>query len=785
MRFHSLKNRIVFLFISLLLALQLVSYFAIGNAIDSNARNAIRQELRLSGKVFSRLLEQNAQKLIQGATLLSKDYAFREAIGTHDTETIVSTLLNHGQRLGADLTMLVDLEGKITAASSDTLAHGLQKSVSALIQQAGKQGNASSIDMVDGKPYQMVMVPILAPVTISWVAMAIPVDSKLIQDMRELSQLQISLLTSVNGQAWTSHISTLRQGDANALAQMLPANSWRTEILRDFELGDSYYSASILPLVQNEKSKTIAVLQISISEAVAPYKQLQRNLLILTVLGGILATVISAVTAGRITGPVRQLADRARRLGAGDYQTPINIQRKDEIGDLATSFSQMRDAIAQREKEISRLAYWDTLTNLPNRTLFTNMLDDAIRQASTRASTCYVLMMDLDRFKHVNDVMGHRFGDLLLQQVAVLLHSELGAGNIKPARLGGDEFAVMLPGVSQDEAMQVAGKILLALEKPITIEEQTVDIGAGIGIAGYPEHAGDTASLLSRTEVAMYVAKQLKNGAVIYSPDIDKSSQQSLSLLSDMRAALERQQFRLYVQPKLSLHTGQIVAAEALVRWIHPERNFIFPDQFIPFAEQTGFIRQLTHWVMNAAAAACRDWQQAGLDIKLSVNISTRDLLDQELPAKFARILQQYQVTTSSFCLEITESAIMDDPVRAHQTLDRLHAMGMELSIDDFGTGYSSLAYLKRLPVDELKIDKSFVLKMEKNADDTKIVKSTIDLGHNMGLRVVAEGVENAEVISLLTELGCDQAQGYHIAKPMPASDLPAWLNEWIQNQTI
>ena len=782
MRLRSLESRVVTLFISLLLGLQLAGYVFIDRAIDNNALSSIESSLAINEKIFARLLDQNAQKLIEGATLLSKDYAFRQAIGTNDTQTMVSALLNLGDRIKADLTMVVGLDGKIVVASSDTLAHGFQQTVDNLIKSAAQNGNASSTDIVNGKPYQMVMVPVKAPLTISWVAMAIPIDQTLVNDMRELSLMQISLLTSKNDGPWQPNVSTLDAQEESKLAKLLPAQIKASTFIRDLMIDDDRYSARILPLAKNDKSTTIAVLQLSISHAIAPYKQLQRNLLILTILGGIVASIFSAITARRITGPVRQLAETARRLGAGDYKTTIDIQRNDEIGDLANSFSHMRDAIAHREKEISRLAYWDTLTNLPNRALFTEMLDEAIAQAKSRVTPCFVLMMDLDRFKHVNDIMGHRFGDLLLKQVALRLSAELGAGNTKPARLGGDEFAILLPATSADQAQQLAIKILESLEKPISIEDQTVDISAGIGIAGYPEHASDTASLLSHTEVAMYAAKQAKNGPVTYSPAIDKSSQQSLSLLTDMRTALEQNQFQLYVQPKLDLLTNQVIAVECLVRWVHPDKGTIFPDQFIPFAEQTGFIRQLTRWVMNAAAESCNAWNNAGIKIKISVNISTRDLLDQELPQKFAEILRLHQVQPQSFCLEITESAIMDDPVRAQQTLDKLHAMGMELSIDDFGTGYSSLAYLKRLPVDELKIDKSFVLKMEQDIDDTKIVKSTIDLGHNMGLRVVAEGIENAEVMALLKDLGCDQAQGYFISRPMPASKMPEWLHQW-QNQ--
>ncbi|MBI3286127.1 MAG: EAL domain-containing protein [Burkholderiales bacterium] len=779
MRLHSLESRVVILFIGLLLTLQFAGFIAIDNAIDSNARSAVEEDLKINEKIFSRLLAQNAQKLIQGAQVLAKDYGFLEAMGTQDNETIVSTLSNHGKRLGADLTMLVGLDRKITASTSAALASGLQQSVLALIQAAEQTGSADSTAIVNGKPYQMVMVPIKAPITLSWVVMAIPIGKAIVGDMHELSMMQISLLTSGADGLWVPNVTTLNDEQAGKLARLLPAINSKTKFIPELELDDEQYSARLLKLAQNEQTSTIAVLQLSISQAVAPYKKLQRNLLILTVLGAIVASIVSAITARRITGPVRQLAETARRLGAGDYSAAITVNRQDEIGELAQTFRTMRDGIAQREKEIWRLAYWDTLTNLPNRALFTSMLEEAIAHARAHESACYVLIMDLDRFKNVNDIMGHRFGDLLLTRVALRLAAELGSGATKPARLGGDEFAILLPDAGKDEAQNTAARILLSLEKPISIEDQTVDLSAGIGIAGFPEHADDVATLLSRAEVAMYAAKLSNDGAMVYSPEIDKSSQQSLSLLSELRAALEQHAFRLYVQPKVGLASGAVIAVEALVRWAHPERGFIYPDHFIPFAEQTGFIRQLTHWVMNEAALTCRLWAERGLHLKISVNISARDLLDQDLPAKFGAILRQHQVAAASFCLEITESAIMDDPVRAHQTLDRLHAMGLDLSIDDFGTGYSSLAYLKRLPVDELKIDKSFVLKMEKDIDDTKIVKSTIDLGHNMGLRVVAEGVENVEVMALLKELGCDQAQGYFISKPMPAADFSNWLTTW------
>jgi EAL domain-containing protein (putative c-di-GMP-specific phosphodiesterase class I) len=301
-----------------------------------------------------------------------------------------------------------------------------------------------------------------------------------------------------------------------------------------------------------------------------------------------------------------------------------------------------------------------------------------------------------------------------------------------------------------------------------------VDLSAGIGIAAWPEDAEDADTLLSRSEIAMYAAKRKLSGALRYDASIDSSSAQTLSLLTELRHAVEHNELKLYLQPKVPLHGQSGWAAEALVRWQHPQRGLVPPMQFIPFAEQTGFVRQLTLWMFEEVARFLAAAQLVGV-LRVSVNLSTRDLLDPELSERLGAILQRYSVAASSFCLEITESAIMDDPQRAEAMLNRLSEQGFKLSIDDFGTGYSSLAYLKRLPVDELKIDKSFVMGMEAGEDDAMIVRSTIDLAHNLGLTVVAEGVENAAILERLRALACDEAQGYHISRPVPAQEFLAW----------
>ncbi len=778
MRLRSLESRIVTLFLLLIMAVQLAGFFAIKAGINHNARASIRDELAVGEHIFKRLLDQNAQKLTEAARSLTLDFGFRQAVGNNDSTTIASALDNLGERIGASRTMLIGTDRKIKASTNANLPSNLGNSIQRLIDQAEQAGSATAICIVDNHTYQIIVVPVKAPVTIAWVAMTLPISQQLVTDMHDLSSLQITILIKQQNGHWITEASTLSATDATSLTGQLHTLPNDVIDLPEFTIAGSDFSARSMPLAQQAGQTTIVVLQRSISEAIGPYVRLQWMLLVLTAIVMGFAVMISIFTAKRMTSPLRALTAIAKRLGTGDYQGKIEIRRDDEIGELSKAFISMRDGIANREMEIRRLAYWDTLTTLPNRAQFVDWLTQAIADSKEQYEACYILMMDLDRFKNVNDVLGHRFGDALLRQVAERLKRQLGTkGQI--ARLGGDEFAVLLTNSNRSEAQALAAQILKSLEEPLSLEEQTVDLGAGIGIAGFPEHGSDAESLLSHAEVAMYLAKRSGNEAVVFDPAIDKISQQNLSLLTELRHAVEHNELRLQVQPKVQLSTGKVIGVEALIRWIHPDKGMIYPDSFIPFAEKTGFIRKLTYWMLEHTAALCAECEANGVHLKFSVNLSTRDLLDQELPGRFLDILARHKVAPSSFCLEITESAIMDDPVRAQQTLERLHATQVDMSIDDFGTGYSSLAYLKRLPVSELKIDKSFVMSMEHDADDTKIVLSTIDLGHNMGLRVVAEGIESEAVWRQLVKLGCDQGQGYFISKPMPADQLRNWVEKW------
>ena len=421
-------------------------------------------------------------------------------------------------------------------------------------------------------------------------------------------------------------------------------------------------------------------------------------------------------------------------------------------------------------------ALHDHLTGLPNRLLMSDRVSQAILASGRDRSLVAVMLMDLDRFKEVNDTLGHHSGDLLLQQIGPRLRSVLRESDTI-ARLGGDEFAVLLPNVvDRGSALSVADKLKRALDLPFEVQGLRLNIEASIGIAFFPDHAEDVTTLIQRADVAMYVAKRTGGGYAIYATEDDSHSPTRLALVGQMKQALETDEIELYYQPKAELLTGAIKGAEALVRWHHSERGLMSPDEFMPVTENTGLIEPFTRYVMEAAVKQASAWQQAGYDLSIAVNVSARSLVDHKLPTDLEELLERYSVNPSMIRLEITESAVMEDPVGALAVLDRLHEAGVALALDDFGTGYSSLSYLKRLPVDEIKIDKSFVINMHRDEDDAVIVSSTIDLARNLGLAVVAEGVETEEHWKRLADLGCDLAQGYYLSPAIAAGEFMQWL---------
>jgi diguanylate cyclase (GGDEF)-like protein/PAS domain S-box-containing protein len=445
---------------------------------------------------------------------------------------------------------------------------------------------------------------------------------------------------------------------------------------------------------------------------------------------------------------------------------------RDPAGRPRYFVSQVQD-ITERKRMEARLehqALYDSLTGLPNRAVFYDRLAQAVALARRDEKTFAALLLDLDRFKDVNDTFGHHYGDLLLQHVGARLRGVLRESDTI-ARLGGDEFAALLPGADERGAIRAAGKILVALEEPFSVEGQMLDVGASIGIVLFPEHGDEAIVLLQRADVAMYLAKRGASSYALYAPHEDQYSLRRLTLIGELRQSIAHRQLSLHYQPIVRCATGRIEQVEALARWPHPRYGMIPPAEFIPLAEHTGLIKLLSQAVLRDALHQCRAWYEAGMRTRVAVNLSARNFADDHLPDLIAQAVRTAAASFSWLEVEITESTVMADPERTLGLLRRLHDMGVHISIDDFGTGYSSLAYLQRMPVDTIKIDRSFVHDVVTNEESAMIVRAVTELGHNLGLRVVAEGVEEEETFARVCDLGVDCAQGYYFSPPLAAAE--------------
>ncbi len=448
---------------------------------------------------------------------------------------------------------------------------------------------------------------------------------------------------------------------------------------------------------------------------------------------------------------------------------------------LAVRLSRAERQASLAEQFLAHLALHDPLTGLPNRTLFDDRLGNAISVAAREDKSVAILVVDLNRFGDINKTLGHAIGDLLLEQVGARLQEVLRTSDTV-ARLAGDEFAVMLStGASLNGAVSAAGKIIDVLKEPVVLDGHRLAVGASIGVALFPVHGSDGMTVVRHAGMAMAEAKRNNSGFAIFAGTDESESLHEMSLAGDLHHAIEKDELVLHYQPVISLKSGAVCGAEALLRWQHPEHGMISPTAFIPLAERTGEIEALTLWVLDSALGRCHVWHNLGYDFPVSVNISAVMLHNPEFSDQVADLFRKWNVSVDRLKLEITESAIISDVVRATETVTRLHKMGVRISIDDFGTGYTSIAYLRRLPVAEVKVDKSYVLNMNHNTDDAVIVRSVIDLGHNLGLRVIAEGVEDIDTWNMLVDYGCDAVQGFYVSRPIDARAFEHWLatSDW------
>lgn len=762
---NSFQARIACVLILLLLVVVSALYFAVKAATGAAVQAQAREELDIGGRVFERLLESRSRQLHDAVQVLAADFGFKEAVASGDEETIRSALGNSGARINAGAVMLLGMDGKLQVSTAGRVGSDSSARLAELMQEHQRNGGQGLLQPIDDDIYLLVEANVTAPIPIARVVMGFRLDADFASEMRELTHLDMSLVATQAGKPdiW---LSTLPGDLEEALRSEIKTHDG--DILR---IGERRYMDRRLVLSSGADYQVLLLLHKSLEQAQEAFAPLDRDILLIA-LCALLGSLVGALLLARsVSQPVRALAAAARRIGEGDYQSTLELDRSDELGQLAGAINRMRDDIAERERQLAHNALHDTLTGLPNRTLALERLGSAITAERPTA----LLYLGIGNFRSVNEACGPGGGDLVLQQIGRRLHATLRPGD-SLARLIADEFLLLLEGTDSDSAVAAADKLQQLLLKPQRIGSLDVAIDSRIGIACYPADGSTPEELLRRAGIAMQDAAQAPGHLQLYQQGRDAAQQRQVLLIRDLRHAAARGELLLHYQPKLDIAEGRVLQAEALLRWQHPQFGLVSPGEFIPLAERTGSIQSLTAWVIEEVLRQLQEWAGRGLRLQVSLNISTDDLMGRELVERMRCLLRRFRVHPDQLSFEITESAVMQDPVQALKVLNGLRDLGISLSVDDFGTGYSSLAQLKSMPVQELKIDQSFIRELDETSEDAVIVRSTIDMSHSLGLKVVAEGVEHAHSLRLLERWRCDTAQGYLISRPLSASAFEAWI---------
>ena len=745
-----LRTRIALTFIVLLMTVLATGLIIVSAANRANAEREVTRQLDVGALVFSRVLEANRGLLSQAAAAVASDYGFREAVATRDTDTLVSALENSAGRVHAAMAVLVATDGRVIASSGSRLRPKQYfEPARALMRVEGTDGR-SSIFVEGDHIYELVIVPVRSPLTVAWVAMGFELNAAAARELAAITRLQLTLSIGTGARAH----SVISTGG-------LPTRS-ATDLSR-----------RTLLLATTPGAEVTATLSRSLTEARAPFERLTRVLYAVASFSLLASTVAAFWLARNITRPLRNLTAAIDKIREGDYRAEVTVERADELGVLAEGLQLMQCAVQARDQSIRQLAFEDPLTGLMNRTAFGAAVQRELDTAG--GAHLAVALVNVNRFRRINECLGYSIGDEVLRTMGTRLTAPpLLRGAV--ARLAADQFAVYQVMQDGQAALPWGTSLLERLGDSIQVEDQPIDIEASVGLATAPEHGSRVDELIRCAGLALEQARREKRAVGLYQATLSPVPRDQVSLLGELRRAVEHDELRLAFQPKLALSDQCLAGAEVLLRWQHPSRGLLGPAAFIPFAEQTGFVRHLTRWALDAAAAQAAAWCRAGVALPLAVNISAEDVSDPHLDQRVAATLSRHQLPAGLLTLEVTESGFIGDPERALRMLESLASLGVRLSIDDFGTGYSSLSYLARMPVNEVKIDRSFVQGMETDEGFAAIVRAAIDMAHSLGLKVVAEGIESERAADRLRAMHCDFAQGFLYARPMLAEEFERWL---------
>ena len=771
---NSFQARIsLFLALFLLLVIGAV-YFAVKTVTITVASDQAQEQLKTGARVFERFMELRWRRIQYGLNWLTNDSDFREAAINGSPSLIQRALVEFESSLRGSELFVLDLNGMILTSTLKGLPPEHAFPYTKALKLARRGSQTMLIGVLEGRPYMMVQGVVLAPLPVVRVVSAMPMDDVFARELSSLSNLDVSFLT-------------VKQGESGMLNGTQP--DWMSASIIEFvhehdpgskihysEIQGKRYLGQLLQLANSgdpQNGQVMAVLQSPLDQTMQAFDSLDRKFLLIS-LGALLASLLGALWLARaVSRPVSLLAEAAQRIGRGNYETPVQLKRRDELGFLAKAINAMQSGIAVREKQLAHNALHDPLTDLPNRTLAMERLGSAI---SARRSVV-LIYLGIENYRVINESFGPGGGELIMRESARVMLDTLRERDTA-ARITGNEFLLLLESTQIDAGVAMADRLYALLKRPLSIDGHEVSLEVYMGIAVYPLNGQNAEELINRAAIARRDAATLPGYLQVYQQDRDLAHQRQIQLIRDLRSAASEGQLLLHYQPKLDIRSGHVRQAEALLRWQHPELGMISPAEFIPLAERTGSMFLLTGWVMEEGIRQLAEWNHKGLHLQLSLNISAEDLHGDNLLKTVERLLKRYQLSAEQLIFEITESTAMRDPEHSLSVLEKLRDGGISLSVDDFGTGYSSLAHLKRLPVQELKIDQSFIRNLDETSEDAVIVRSTIEMSHNLGLKVVAEGVEYQHTLELLERWHCDTAQGYLISRPMDAVAFEAWVWE-------
>ncbi|MCS3416975.1 diguanylate cyclase (GGDEF)-like protein [Pseudomonas sp. BIGb0450] len=767
---HTFQTRIAGVLALLLLVVVAAVYFAVKTATNRAVENQAQVQLETGSQVFERLLDLRGRRLQYGLNWLTADLPFRQAVAEGEPAVILAALRRHGTGLTSSEVFVLGLDGQVMVSTLQALTPGQAFPYNDALRQARRSGLQMLIVALDGRPFLLVQQEVVDPAPIARVAMGFPMDEVFASELRSMSNLEVSFISVQRGQPGEL-FSTQPEAFQASIASDLQAPYINPVAQLNLFHGQRYLS-QVLPLGNTADGGEVRVLlQSPLDHALESFAPLDRQFLAIALVVLLVSLAGALFLARRVSRPLNALVQAAERIGAGDYRTPVRVRSHDEFGLLAQAFNAMQTGIAVRERQLAHNALHDPLTGLPNRALAMERLGSAI----SAGRPVVLLYLGIENYRVINEGYGPEGVEEMLREASRCLLSSLSASDTA-ARITGSEFLLLLENTEIDRVVALADRLYGLLTEPQRIGGDELRHEVSIGIAAYPADGQQVEELISRAAIARHDAAALPGYLQIYQQDRDLAHQRQISLIRDLRRAAAEGELYLCYQPKLDLTHGHVRQAEALLRWQHPTLGLVSPAEFIPLAERTGSMGSLTQWVIEEAIRQLAEWEVRGLQVQLSVNISVDDLADDGLALRVTELLAHYRVSARQLIFEITESAIMHNPAQALSVLEQLRGCGISLSVDDFGTGYSSLAQLQRLPVQELKIDQSFVRNLDSTSGDGVIVRSTIEMSHNLGLKVVAEGVEFEPSLKLLKLWKCDTAQGYLISRPLNAMAFEMWM---------